>query len=432
MVEPPSFEEIEKLFQEPPSTVNVSTSAPSHEKDHAARTNAILEQIEAVRKTMSWSGKNPESEQDLIAEMKLMVHCNSVPPRPQDAAEVWKSALLPRGSLVHCKALKRMVFVVKPYKSACMVWPAVCTKGKIYRHDPSAQSLEFIFVTDLDDFEEYTTETWSPMHLYKEAYLHESGYIEVVWDGTTRNIEVAQSQRGFGMIDEEIMEKYLGDLDKAFPVSKDQTIDRTTDLQLACMAAAEPGITDRDVARQLNRGFMLEHADHYADLHVDPAILADVVTKGEAKEIASYSARSQEVTAMKELMQHTRKQRMATHKFKRAPRAKYDADAKKQPRWLPVKSPTAAKVAKWIEKFIPPEIDLLTDDYNGRWRVISADLAWKSISWTKRGWESAACETVYWAWWLHSSETDDVCPFDLTDLQERFKADDAADDEASD
>ena len=102
--------------------------------------------------------------------MKLMAHCNSVPPRPRHAAEVWKSALFPRGSLLHGKAPGHMFFVVKPYKSACLVWPAVRASGNIFRHDLSAQSLEFIFATDLENFEVYTTETWGPMRLHKQDF----------------------------------------------------------------------------------------------------------------------------------------------------------------------------------------------------------------------------------------------------------------------
>jgi hypothetical protein len=169
-VEPPCEDEINKLFQEPPSKVKVHTSAPSQEKEHAARTNKILGEIDSVRKNMSWTGRTPESEQELIPELKLMAHCNSVPPRPRDAAEVWRSALVPRSSLVHSKASGQMFFVIKPYKCACLGWPAVRRKGGIFRHDQSAQSLEFIFVTDLDAFEVYTTETWSPMHLHKKDF----------------------------------------------------------------------------------------------------------------------------------------------------------------------------------------------------------------------------------------------------------------------
>jgi hypothetical protein len=245
--------------------------------------------------------------------------------------------------------------------------------------------------------------------------------VEVVWDGTTQSIEVAQSQRGFGMIEEDVMETYLSESGKAAPVPKDPTIDRTTDLQMACIACAEPAITDSCVAQRLNRAFMMAHADHYADLHVDPATLADVVTPSEAKEIASYAARSQQVVATKELMQHTRKTHTAAYKFKKAARKIYNADDKKQPRWLPIKTPTAGKVVKWIEKFTPSTIVIDTDDYNGRWRVISSDLSWKSISWTKRGWETAACETLYWAWKLHSDEFGEESPFDLSEFQQRFR-----------
>ena len=78
--------------------------------------------------------------------------------------------MLPRASLVHSKASGQMFVVVKPYKSACLVWPAERASGNIFRHDLSAQSLEFIFGTDPDNFEVYTTETWSPMRLRKKDF----------------------------------------------------------------------------------------------------------------------------------------------------------------------------------------------------------------------------------------------------------------------
>ena len=94
-----------------------------------------------------------------------------------------------------------------------------------------------------------------------------------------------------------------------------------------------------------------------------------------------------------------------------------------------MKTPTAGKVTKWIEQFCPPDIEIVTDDYNGRWRVISSDLSWKSTSWSKRGWETAACEALYWAWRLHSDESSDESPFNLAEFQKRFR-DDAVEDAA--
>ena len=99
----------------------------------------------------------------------------------------------------------------------------------------------------------------------------------------------------------------------------------------------------------------------------------------------------------------------------------YDEEARKQPRWKPIKSATAGKVVKWIETLAPETIDFETDEYNGRWRVCSQDLNLKSISWTKRGWEAAACETLYWAWKFHTDESGEECPFNLKEFEKRFR-----------
>ena len=49
----------------------------------------------------------------------------------------------------------------------------------------------------------------SIQHKYFKDYTVEALCVEVVWDGTTPSIEAAQSQRGFGMVEESAMEQYL-------------------------------------------------------------------------------------------------------------------------------------------------------------------------------------------------------------------------------
>ena len=76
-----------------------------------------------------------------------------------------------------------------------------------------------------------------------------------------------------------------------------------------------------------------------------------------------------------------------------------------------------AAVSKWIEKHAPPSVKIECDDYNGRWRVISANLDWRSISWTKRGYKKAAFEVLCQAWAYHQDYTGVGPPYDVAALE---------------
>ena len=52
--------------------------------------------------------------------------------------------------------------------------------------------------------------------------------------------------------------------------------------------------------------------------------------------------------------------------------------------------------------------------------VISPSLEWKSISWTKRGFQNAALEVIYIAWEFHTHATGLESPFDIKELALRF------------
>ena len=60
------------------------------------------------------------------------------------------------------------------------------------------------------------------------------------------------------------------------------------------------------------------------------------------------------------------------------------------------------------------------DDYNGRWRVISANLDWRSISWIKQGCNMAAFEVLSQAWEYHKDYTSRGAPYDVAELEKSW------------
>jgi hypothetical protein len=124
----------------------------------------------------------------------------------------------------------------------------------------------------------------------------------------------------------------------------------------------------------------------------------------------------------KKYKQATRAQKIKEY-FEKVAKSKLPKSAteKKCPRWLPKKSEAAKAVTMWLEKHLPPTIKLVCDDYNGRWRVIfEAELIWRSVSWTKRGYAKAASLVLHTAWTFHFDATGEQPEFDIDELEKDF------------
>ena len=80
-------------------------------------------------------------------------------------------------------------------------------------------------------------------------------------------------------------------------------------------------------------------------------------------------------------------------------------------------------VTRWILTHTPESVTIECDNYSGRWRVVSLTPEWKSISWTKRGYDKAALEVVHQAWVFHEDCLSEHAPSDLEELQQRFQED---------
>ena len=240
--------------------------------------------------------------------------------------------------------------------------------------------------------------------------------------GPEKALLVAQAERGFAHVPEGSLEVLLRSKGKAVPEADADGVHRKTDLVPACIAAVKPEATDTEASECVSRGFLLENPDCYSELHVAPEMLAEVLVAGEAQKVAEYAAQVAEQHAKKDYSVSTREARMVRY-FKPSDAPKYTALQKRGPRWLPEKDKqNTAAITKWIEKFSPPGVDVQCDDYNGRWRVICGGLhKWKSISWTKRGYERAACESIHQAWVYAKEFSGAAPPFSLEDLAARWK-----------
>ncbi len=204
------------------------------------------------------------------------------------------------------------------------------------------------------------------------------------------------------------------------PTRASAEICRKTDLQMACLHAVVPDWNDQQVLQALNKGFLCEHPDIYEELYIEPQMMSEVLVPTEAKAVETYSAALSQVKAAKAHMQQTHKRQAAKY-FHRAPDPKWLPREKKKPHWLPARDElTSAKVGEWIRKHTPRTVDIAVDDYNGRFRVLGSSGAWKSISWSTRGWRAAAFLCLHWAWTFHTDTAGVAPPFNLDDLAAEF------------
>jgi len=235
----------------------------------------------------------------------------------------------------------------------------------------------------------------------------------------------AQADQGFAHVSEAACQEVLAFKKKDLPPGDEDGQDRKTILAIACIAAIKPDLTDVEAAHRINIAFIEEHPNYYGDLLIDPDSIAEVVEKTEAKQIAERAAATAVVRAKKTLAAQTR-QTVLRRYFKQAAAMKYSAAQRKQPRWLPPRDEkNTTAITKWIIDHTPTSVTIVCDDYNGRWRVISADLNWRSVSWTKRGFQNAALEVVHQAWLYECDSTGRSAPFDLGELESRFAGESA-------
>ena len=218
------------------------------------------------------------------------------------------------------------------------------------------------------------------------------------------------------------MEALLTSKGKAVPSDAKDGDRRRTDLVLAAIAAMKPALTDKEASACVCRGFLRELPDAYADLYVPPDMLGEVLVPGEAQAVEKYAVQVAKAHAEREHIVATRDKRVLKY-FKKAPATAFSQAQRKGPRWLPDKdAKNTAQITKWMLKWVPRDGGIDVGDYNGRWRALYPPSGQaKSVSWTKRGYEAAACEAIWWTWHFHYDYSKEAAPFDMEELAKRFQ-----------
>ena len=161
------LERMEGMFADPGSIRNAGLAATSQERERVKKRNEFLATTQRVKDEKRFSAFTPESEQVLVAELRLMgyLHENNMWGRVNDA---WVTSLLPVGALVHILSRKKKVFVLKTNAAAALCWPAEEVAPRVWRKKPGIEALERHTIFSVVDVEVYTIRHWSPLRLRME------------------------------------------------------------------------------------------------------------------------------------------------------------------------------------------------------------------------------------------------------------------------
>ena len=159
--------ELEELFQEPKDRIRCGENASDEEVKNIEEKNTWLKKFDGI---LNDSGKafNPESEQVLVAELRLLrfLHEHNCWNKANDA---WLTSLLPVGALIRCSSMIRPLWVLKTNTCAALSWPAIETEKNMWEMDLDVKELTWYTCTNLDEVTVFPTRAASPLSLRMQA-----------------------------------------------------------------------------------------------------------------------------------------------------------------------------------------------------------------------------------------------------------------------
>lgn len=162
-----------------------------------------------------------------------------------------------------------------------------------------------------------------------------------------------------------------------------------------------------------NSGFMIENPVAQEELNLPQDVIFDVLPQRELRPIREYLNQVCSAKARKSAFVRDRVKRGQRY-FKPKPGAPKD---KPLPKWKPNPNPELGQCTDFIIKHMPSHVACVCDPYNGRYRIIAPDsLEWKSISWSKRGFQKCSYLALHQAWAYEYQYFGTQCPFPWKDL----------------
>jgi hypothetical protein len=154
---------LQGLFKDPSDRVKCGDQAIDAEKKAMEEENSFLATFDEILHDRA-KGFTPESEQVLVAEMRLLRLLNehNLWNRANDA---WQTALLPIGALVRAKSMAQVLWILKTNECAALCWPAIEVDKGVWAKSKKLKELVWYTCFNIDEVEVFNVKVCSPMHL---------------------------------------------------------------------------------------------------------------------------------------------------------------------------------------------------------------------------------------------------------------------------
>jgi hypothetical protein len=164
----PDFD-IGDLFVDPKARVKCNADDGTPQLDQVVEENAWLSQFDKI-KDEGGKSFNPESEQKLVAEMRLLRQLHDEN-RWHEANDAWHTSLLPVGGLIRVKSSNQHLWVLKTNDCAALCWPAEQSCANMWRKAKGVKELIWYTCFDIEDVEVLTVRVESPRSLFLQESL---------------------------------------------------------------------------------------------------------------------------------------------------------------------------------------------------------------------------------------------------------------------
>jgi hypothetical protein len=345
--------------------------------------------------------------------------------QPALALEVWRSEVLPVGQLVLHKATAVepawIMLVVYKCKYGVIGLPMQRTGVSCIFVDLDAPDIIYKHIYSFHNIMVLRSRAISPSRCdLLEAAVRNKGVLLSIG---TEFIPVVtwQAEAGFLGCGEAVLKKLFEDIHIDIPPITEHGLDYDATLCLALIRHIRPECTPEEAAEALCRRVVdgTRIADDDIIIDIPQELIEDVAGNGDRKHFLDYKKEVKEGKDKRARI-HTSVRKAVISSFDKVkPKKLSDVEKKAMKDKLSTKAgadrwwSSIRGDAAWLREWAPPNSGIFVDDPNGRFRVWYKDEGPRSVSWYKRGMETASTEALRLLWGWHHKCTGEVCPIPL-------------------
>ena len=162
--------------------------------------------------------------------------------------------------------------------------------------------------------------------------------------------------------------------------------------------------------------YVMENPDWNSTILIPSEVAHEVFPKTEIGNIKDYVS-TVDKTKLRQKDYMANRVVRARKYFKSSGAAVPKRKVPKLPKMPPNPEEERVAATKFLHKHAPPVTVIISDPYNGRYRVVAPHGAdWKSVSWSKRGISACVFLTLHQAWTYALHFLGTIAPFNIDEL----------------